>query len=97
MNLTISWVNQKDFFTDKNVTNPVYIKSARTVTDYYRVNSLKSLPWGEEALVRPNIFPIGQNYELLKEQGIDVIMYSTKYNNYCNDFNRMTSWNDIYV
>ena len=69
MNLTISWVDQKDFFTDKeNLTNPVYIKSARTVTDYYRVNSLKSLPWGEEALVRPNIFPIGQNYELLKEQ-----------------------------
>lgn len=30
------------------------------------------------------------------EQGIDVIMYSTKYNNYCNDFNRLNSWNDIY-
>ena len=65
MNLTISWVNQTDYF---NYNTPIYIKSARTVTDYYRVNSLKSLPWGEEALVRPNIFPIGQNYELLKEQ-----------------------------
>lgn len=32
-----------------------------------------------------------------QEQGIQVIMYSTKYNNYCNDFNRMNSWNDIYV
>lgn len=32
-----------------------------------------------------------------QEQGIQVIMYSTKYNNYCNDFNRMNSWNDIYT
>ena len=65
MNLTISWVNQEDYFDHDK---PIYIKSARTVTDYYRVNSLKSLPWGEEALVRPNIFPIGQNYELLANQ-----------------------------
>ena len=67
MNLTISWNKDDDFFVKEYTTNekkrthsPITIKTARTVTDYYRVNSLKSLPWGEEALVRPNIFPIGQ-------------------------------------
>ena len=69
MNLTISWNKEDDFFVKeytidgKKLTHsPITIKTARTVTDYYRVNNLKSLPWGEEALVRPNIFPIGQNY-----------------------------------
>ena len=32
-----------------------------------------------------------------REQGIDVIIYSTKYNNYCNDFNCINNWNDIYL
>ena len=32
----------------------------------------------------------------VKEQGVDVIMYSTKYNSYCNDFNCIDNWNDIY-
>ena len=76
MNLTISWNKEDDFFEKEFTTNenvkctrgPITIKTARTVTDYYRVNNLKSLPWGEEALVRPNIFPIGQNYQIKGEQ-----------------------------
>ena len=75
MNLTISWNKEDDFFVKeytidgKKLTHsPITIKTARTVTDYYRVNNLKSLPWGEEALVRPNIFPIGQNYQIKGEQ-----------------------------
>ena len=75
MNLTISWNKEDDFFVKeytidgKKLTHsPITIKTARTVTDYYRVNNLKSLPWGEEALVRPNIFPIGQNYQIKGDQ-----------------------------
>ena len=75
MNLTISWNKEDDFFVKeytidgKKLTHsPITIKTARTVTDYYRVNNLKSLPWGEEALLRPNIFPIGQNYQIKGNQ-----------------------------
>ena len=76
MNLTISWNKEDDFFEKEFTTNenvkctrgPITIKTARTVTDYYRVNNLKNLPWGEEALVRPNIFPIGQNYQIKGDQ-----------------------------
>lgn len=31
------------------------------------------------------------------EEGINVIMYSTKYNNYCKDFYSVDNWNDIYL
>ena len=84
MNLTISWNKEDDFFEKeysieekgegdntviKTYTHgPIKIKTARTVTDYYRVNNLKNLPWGEEALIRPNIFPIGQNYQIKGDQ-----------------------------
>lgn len=31
-----------------------------------------------------------------QDKGVDTIIYSTKYNNYSNDFKRANNWNDIY-